>query len=100
NTNSYGYDPLGNLIGLTDANTHTTQNLFNVLNEQVQEILPDQTLTETRSYDAAGNLVSLTHFNGVTTTFTYDPINRLITRTTPGEPTVSYTYSPTGKRSS
>jgi RHS repeat-associated protein len=98
NTNSYGYDPLGNLIGLTDENTHTTQNLYNLLNEPVQKILPDQTLTETRSYDAAGNLVSLTHFNGVTTTYTYDALNRLLTRSTPGEAPVSFTYSATGKR--
>jgi RHS repeat-associated protein len=98
NTNSYGYDPLGNLTGLTDENLHTTRNLFDVMNEPVQKILPDQTLTETRSYDAAGNLVSLTHFNGVTTTYTYDALNRRLTLSTPGEPTVSFTYSPTGKR--
>jgi RHS repeat-associated protein len=97
NTNSYGYDPLGNLIGLTDENTHTTRNLFDVMNEPVQKILPDQSLTETRQYDAAGNLQSLTHFNGVTTTYTYDTLNRLLSRSTSGEPTVSFTYTSTGK---
>ena len=30
NTNYYGYDPLGNLTGLTDENLHTTQNLFDL----------------------------------------------------------------------
>jgi hypothetical protein len=55
--------PLGNLIGLTDANVHTMQKLFNVLNQQAQKTLPDLTLTETRTYDAAGNLQTLTHFS-------------------------------------
>jgi len=41
----------------------------------VQKVLPDGTLTETRNYDTAGNLTSLTHFNGVTTTYTYDSLN-------------------------
>jgi RHS repeat-associated protein len=97
NTNYYGYDPLGNLTGLTDENLHTTQNLFDLYGEPVSKTLPDKTLTETRQYDPAGNLVSLTHFNGVTTTYTYDALNRLLTRATPGEPTVSFTYTPTGK---
>jgi YD repeat-containing protein len=38
------------------------------------------------------------HFNGVTTTYTYDSLNRLLSRATPGEPTVSFTYTATGKR--
>jgi RHS repeat-associated protein len=98
NTNFYGYDNLGNLSGLTDENLHTTQNWFDLLNEPVQKTLPDGSLTETRSYDQAGNLVSLTHFNGVTTTYTYDALNRLLSRSTPGEATVSFTYTATGKR--
>jgi YD repeat-containing protein len=59
--------------------------------------LPDQTLTETRSYYTAGNLTSLLHFNGVTTAYAYDALNRLLSRTTPGEPVVSFSYTPTGK---
>ena len=58
-------------------------------------------LTESRGYDAAGNLISLTHFNGKTTTYTYDNLNRLLSRIpdpTLGEPTVSFTYTATGKR--
>jgi RHS repeat-associated protein len=97
NTNFYAYDPLGNLTSLTDENLHTTQNLFDVFGEPLQKTLPDQTLTETRNYDPAGNLTSLTHFNQVTTTYVYDQLNRLLSRSTPGEATVSYTYTATGK---
>ena len=97
NTNYYGYDNLGNLSGLSDENRHTTQNGFDLFSDIVSKTLPDGTLTETRQYDAAGNLVSLTHFNGVTTTYTYDALNRLLTRSTPGEATVSFAYTATGK---
>jgi YD repeat-containing protein len=97
NTNFYSYDNLGDLAGLTDENLHRTRNAFDVLMEPISKTLPDGTLTETRSYDTAGNLASLTHFNGVTTTYTYDALNRPLTRATPGEPTVSFTYTATGK---
>lgn len=101
NLTSYSYDPLGNLIGLNDANSHLTESNFDLLSQQKSKTLPDGTLTEARQYDAAGNLTSLTHFNGKTTTYTYDSLNRLLSRTpdpTTGEPTVSFTYTPTGKR--
>jgi RHS repeat-associated protein len=98
NTNVYGYDSLGDLTGLADENGHTTQNAYNLLMEPVTKTLPDGTLTESRSYDQAGNLSTVTHFNGATTTYTYDNLNRLLSRATPGETTVSFTYTATGKR--
>jgi RHS repeat-associated protein len=73
---------------------------FDQLYRLTAKVLPDGSLTETRRYDAAGNLTSLTHFNGVTTTYTYDALNRLLSRSTPGEATVSFTYTATGKYAS
>ena len=96
NTNSYGYDPLGNLTGLTDENLHTTRNSFDLFNEPVSKTLP-AAQTETRNYDPVGNLTSLVHFNGVNTSYTYDALNRLLSRVTPSEPAVRFTYTPTGK---
>jgi RHS repeat-associated protein len=101
NTTAYGYDPLGNLASLSDANSHVTINGFDLLSELKTKALPYGSLTETRSYDPSGNLVSLQHFNGKTTTYTYDTLNRLITRApdpTLGETTVTFTYTATGKR--
>ena len=103
NVTSYGYNLLGDITGLTDANSHLTENAFDLLSQQVSKTLPDGSLTETRQYDAAGNLTTLTHFNGKTTTYAYDNLNRLLSRTpdsTTGEPTVSFTYTATGKRAS
>jgi RHS repeat-associated protein len=97
NTNLYSYDPLGNMTGMTDERGDKTSNLFNVLSQLISTTLPDGSLIETRQYDAAGNLISLTHFNGKTTTYVYDALNRLLTQVTPGEPTISFTYTPTGK---
>jgi RHS repeat-associated protein len=103
NTTVYGYDPDGNLTALTDANGHTTSNSYDLLYQLRTKTLPDGASTETRSYDPAGNLLSLKHFSSYTTSYTYDNLNRLLTRTPDpslGEPTVSFTYTGTGKRAS
>jgi YD repeat-containing protein len=82
---------------------HTTSNSYDLLYQLRTKTLPDGASTETRSYDPAGNLLSLKHFSGYTTTYGYGNLNRLTTRTPDpslGEPTVSFTYTPTGKRAS
>jgi RHS repeat-associated protein len=98
NTTVYGYDALGNAITLEDANTHTTQQNFDLLGDLTGKTLPDASLSESRQYDNNGNLTSMTQFNGAVTTYTYDNLNRLLSRSTPNEPTVSFTYTATGKR--
>jgi RHS repeat-associated protein len=101
NTSVYAYNADGNQTAMTDENGHTTQSTFDALSRLTSTILPDGSLTESRLYDLAGNLTSLTHFNGKTTTYTYDSLNRLTARTPDpslNEPTVSFTYTPTGRR--
>jgi RHS repeat-associated protein len=96
----YGYDPAGNLISVVDANTHTTLFQYDSLNRKIGRELPIGML-ETFSYDAVGNLSAHTDFNGKTTTFTYDSLNRLLTKipdSTLSQPTIAFTYSPTGTR--
>jgi RHS repeat-associated protein len=100
NTTVVGYDADGNPIALEDANSHTTSSSFDLANELTSTALPDGSLTERRGYDQAGNLQSVTHFKLVTTNYTYDTLNRLKSRTTPGEATVGFTYTATGKRAS
>jgi RHS repeat-associated protein len=101
NVTQYGYDFLGNLSSVMDANSHTTQYAFDVLSElqsTTPPVLPPNAVPERRGYDEAGNLLSLTHFSGKITSYSYDSLNRLTSRSTVGEPTVSFTYWPTGKR--
>lgn len=102
NTTAYTYDNQGNLNASTDANAHATQGTFDALSRLMTETLP-LGQNQTRTYDAAGNLSSLTDFNGKTTTYTYDSMNRLLSKIPDasfGEPTISFTYTPTGKRAS
>ena len=98
NTTIYGYDANGNPIVLTDANSHSTNNIFDVFDELTQKTLPDGQLQESRTYDSNGNLQTVTHFNGKVTTYTYDQLNRLLSRSTPGEAAVGFTYTATGRR--
>ncbi len=98
NITAYGYDNEGNLNSVRDVNGHSTLYTFDLLSELKFTTLPDKQLSESRNYDQAGNLRSLTHFSGKITSYTYDSLNRLTSRSTVGEPTVSFTYTPTGKR--
>ena len=76
--------PPASLTSLEDARNNTTQNLFDLYGEPLQKTLPITTFTESRTYDPAGNLSTLVHFNGKTTTYAYDALNRLLSRATPG----------------
>src|SRR5258708_31518270 len=56
--------------------------------------------TATRSYDAAGNLVSLRDFNGQTTTYTYDALDRLTGRVLPDGEVHAFGYTAAAKLAS
>jgi RHS repeat-associated protein len=99
---TYAYDPANNLISIADANQHVTALQYDKLNRQVSRTLP-LGMFEAKAYDAAGNMASRTDFNGKTTTYLYDALNRLLRKTPDpslGQPAVSFTYTPTGKRAS
>ena len=53
--------------------------------------------TSTRTYDAAGQLLSIKDFNGQTTTYAYDAAGRLTSTVLPGGETIGRTYTATGK---
>jgi RHS repeat-associated protein len=100
NVTQYGYDPASNLQSITDANGHITAFQYNSLNRMSLRALP-LGMVETYSYDAVGNLAAKTDFNGKTTTYSYDPLHRLLMKVpdpTLSEPTISFTYNPTGTR--
>ena len=100
NTTIYGYDDLGNPIALEDANSHTTASSFDLLERADRE----DSARRHADRDAAPTTtaaicVTVTHFNGVTTTYTYDSSqSAAVSAPRPGEATVSFTYTATGKR--
>jgi RHS repeat-associated protein len=51
-------------------------------------------------YDAVGNALKTTDFNGETAVYSYDPLNRLTFIDLPNDADVSFAYTPTGLRSS
>ena len=58
-------------------------------------------MAEPFTYDEVGNLKTHTDFNGKTTTFAYDQLNRLKSKVPDpslSQPTISFTYYPTGTR--
>lgn len=97
---SYSYDAARNLLTQTDANNRTTRFEYDSMNRRTKRTLPLGQF-ETYAYDTVGSLQTRTDFNGKRTTYAYDLLNRLLSKTpdaTLGEPAVSFTYTPTGRR--
>jgi RHS repeat-associated protein len=100
NVTRYAYDDDGNLASVTDANNHTSTYSYDLVDRKTARTLP-LGATETFAYDMFGEPTSHVDFRGKTTTLTYDARGRLISKVpdpTLGEPTVSFTYNPTGTR--
>jgi YD repeat-containing protein len=100
NVTKYSYDPASNVTSITDANSHSTYFQFDSLNRKAFRELPVG-MVETYSYDAVGNLSAKTDFNGKTTTYTHDPLKRLLQKipdSSLSQPTITFTYFPTGSR--
>lgn len=96
----YAYDELGNLVAQTDAAGSTTRFEYDGRGRRTRRTLPLGQV-ETFTYDLAGNVTSRTDFRGQTTAYVYDSLNRLIAKTSDpslGEPTVTFSYTPTGRR--
>jgi RHS repeat-associated protein len=96
----YGYDALDNLLSTTDAMGRATRFEYDALNRLIKRTLP-LGMSELYTYDQLGNLATRTDFRGKQTSYDYDPMNRLTARrpdASLGEPSVTYTYTATGRR--
>jgi len=67
------------------------------MGRELQRTLPGGA-SESKTYDAGGNVSARTDFMGRTTTYAYDVNDRLTTKVFPSGPPVSFTYSATGRR--
>ncbi|MET0625293.1 MAG: VWA domain-containing protein [Pyrinomonadaceae bacterium] len=99
-TTAYAYDATRNLLTQTDALNRVTRFQYDAVNRPTRRTLPLGQF-ETFTYDNVGNLRTRVNFTSQTTTYNYDARDRLISKVPAaalGEPTVSYTYTPTGRR--
>src|SRR5262249_47434255 len=69
-----GYTPDSLLAGLADANSYATSFVYDGLDRLSTTTYPDNS-TETRTYDAGGNLLSRHTRANQTILFTYDTLN-------------------------
>lgn len=96
-TQSWSYDPVGNLISHTDERNNSTSYSYNAANEPTTTTRPNGTTLQS-SYDANGNVSSQTDGAGKTTTYSYDPLGRVTSVTTPLGKSTSYGYDKAGNR--
>ncbi|WP_167935782.1 RHS repeat-associated core domain-containing protein [Halothermothrix orenii] len=94
-TTSYEYDPVGNLIAITDGEGRTTRFDYDGLNRRVREIDPLNNTVVYRYYPN-NQLKSITDKNGNTTNFKYDCMGRLTEVINPIGERVQYKYDAAG----
>jgi RHS repeat-associated protein len=91
---SYGYDPLEELLSVTDASGNLTTAQYDTLGRMVSLSSPDAGLT-TYAHDLSGNMVARQtaklRANGQSISYQYD-FNRLRQITYPTSPPVAYFY--------
>ncbi len=93
-TTTYAYDPLDQLLFVTDANENVTSTAYDTLGQMVTLTSPDAGQTEFR-YDLAGNLkekqTAVLHAASQSIKYNYT-FDRLTGITYPTSPAVTYTY--------
>lgn len=97
NISSYAYDPNGNQITFTDANNHTTTNVFDALNRPWLVRYPDGTITAT-AYDGDGRKIAETNEDGIVTSFGYDGDGRLVAVTNALQQVTRFQYDEAGNQ--
>jgi len=91
----YGYDNMGNLQSLVDANGKETTYGYDLFNRLATVTQPGSVVTQ-YGYDSHGNLTSVLNAKGQETVYTYDDMGRLLATDSPDTGITSQTYDEAG----
>ena len=94
-TTSYTYDPRGNQISMTDANSGTIRFAYDALNQLDTVTYPDGGVV-TNAYDEAGNLVRVTDPLGNSTLYSYNGFGEQVEVQSPDAGTSRMVYDKAG----
>ncbi|MBI9049611.1 MAG: hypothetical protein JEZ00_09340, partial [Anaerolineaceae bacterium] len=97
NSKTYTYDNVGNLSQVVDGNNAVISYEYDELNRMVKIDYPEPDEDVIFTYDAAGQVDSMSDALG-TTNWTYDDLGRPVSITDPYLATVSYAYDAIGNR--
>ena len=90
-TTHYDYDPVGNLIGITDANGETTTFEYDLLDRLTKETNPLGRIWR-YEYDPVGNLTTRTDAKGQATRYFYDADDLLTRLLYPDSTDITFGY--------
>jgi len=88
---AYGYDPVGNLTDITDANSNVTRFTYDLLSRLVRETDAEEHVWR-YEYDPVGNLTRRVDANGASTDYAYDTDDLLTKIAYPDGNSVRFAY--------
>jgi RHS repeat-associated protein len=91
------YNAINKITQVTEPSGQTVTLGYDALGQMNQVVLPDGTIAQGSTYDAAGNLISVTDSLGNVTRYAYDADRRLILTTYADGSTESRTYDLAGE---
>ena len=91
----YGYDPLGNQASTLNPRGFVTTRSFDSLNRLTEVVQPGN-VTTTYTYNSQDRVTSVTDANGNLTTYSYDDMGRVYQEVSPDSGTTAYAYDAAG----